>query len=97
MTNIELKNGYTQAPLDVVRKYSFLSNVAPVRGGKFTDRQKALIAADKLTHYAVLATGNKCLSKVPKYFINECNSHGFTVIVKIGGTTGKFIMLGLRK
>lgn len=80
-----------------MRKYSFFTNVAPVRGGKFTDKQKALIAADKLTHYAVLHTGNKCISKVPKYFINECKAQGFTVVVKIGGTTDKFIILGLRK
>ena len=79
-----------------MKKYSVALNVKPVEGAAFSVGQLAAINAHGFTHFAILDVRSRCFSRVPQYFKDECKSAGFE-LQKIGGTTDKFIVLGLMK
>jgi hypothetical protein len=79
-----------------MKKYSVASNVKPVDQASFSAGQLSAINNNGFTHYAKLDICSRCFSRVPQYFKDECKAAGFE-FQKIGGTTDKFIVLGLKK
>ena len=78
-------------------KHSVQNDVRPVAGAQFTRGQQARIDAHGFTHYAKLNTGSRDFGRVPRYFLDQCDAAGFSRVEQIGGTTGGFIVLGLKK
>lgn len=79
-----------------MKKYSVASEVKSIEGVIFSKGQEVAIKNNGFTHYAVLETGSRCFSRVPQYFKDDCKAAGFE-LEKIGGTTDRFIVLGLKK